>query len=207
MNKKIFSLLILISLLAFTLVACEAANGNDIPDDENTEVEITNEDDNNDIDNQDEVDEDLDEENKDDKIIVELYFPTNEYIETGDISKERFGTEKRELDYNNHIIESVYNELIRGPEDSSSLTTVLDNEIELDDSYIKDNTAYLDFNSSQLHGGSLEEAFFIDQIVGSLLSIDGIEQVQFLVDGSGSGSLMGHFIIDEPFTDLSSISE
>ena len=74
--------------------------------------------------------------------------------------------------------------------------------VTLKDAYIEDKTAYMDFKSDELHGGSLEETFFVDQIVASLLELEEVDKVQFLVDGETASSLMGHVYIEEPFDSI-----
>ena len=44
--------------------------------------------------------------------------------------------------------------------------------------------------------------FTITQIVNSLLELDNIERVQFLIDGEKAESLMGHIDISEPFESI-----
>lgn len=206
MTKKRFSLILISLLLVLSLVACETSNGDNIPDTDETEVD-GNDTNTGDNDNQNDNDNDSDNTVNDEKIIAKLYFANDEYLETGDIKLERFGVEERELTNDDNIVKSVYEELLKGPEDSDKLSTVLDKDFILLNSYIKDDTAYLDFKGDTLVGGSLEESFFIDQIVGSLVGLDNITKVQFLIDGEASGSLMGHFSIDEPFTEVSQVLE
>ncbi len=45
----------------------------------------------------------------------------------------------------------------------------------------------------------MQENFTIGQIVNSLVELDNIEKVQFLIEGEKAESLMGHFDILEPF--------
>ena len=45
----------------------------------------------------------------------------------------------------------------------------------------------------------MQESFTISQIVNSLVELDSVERVQFLIDGQKGETLMGHFEISEPF--------
>ncbi|WP_425449647.1 GerMN domain-containing protein [Dethiothermospora halolimnae] len=63
----------------------------------------------------------------------------------------------------------------------------------------RDGTAYVNFSSENLNGGSAEETLMIDSIVLSLTELKHISKVQFLIDGEIEESLMGHISIKEPF--------
>ena len=45
----------------------------------------------------------------------------------------------------------------------------------------------------------MQEDFTIAQIVNTLLELDHIDKVQFLIDGKKAETLMGHISITEPF--------
>ena len=130
---------------------------------------------------------------------VNLYFANMEYIETGNEDLKHLIPEKRLVKYGDiSLAEVVVRELIKGSQNpklgSSIPTTVKLLEVE-----VADDTAYVNFAREGLHGGSLQETFTINQIVTSLLELDNINKVQFLVDGKRAESLMGHITVLEPF--------
>lgn len=65
---------------------------------------------------------------------------------------------------------------------------------------VEGDMAIVDISSENLMGSGMEESFLIDSVVMSLTALDGIERVQFLVDGEKRDSLMGHIEIGYPLT-------
>jgi hypothetical protein len=45
----------------------------------------------------------------------------------------------------------------------------------------------------------MQETFTINQVVASLVGLESVDRVQFLLDGKKGDSLMGHYSIEEPF--------
>jgi spore germination protein GerM len=104
---------------------------------------------------------------------------------------------KREVMLGEKSIEEVLiAELQKKPEDNK-LSTGLEG-LKVLSVETKENTAYVNFSSENLYGGSLQEMSVISQVVMTLTELPGIEQVQFLVDGSVRETLMGHDVIQEP---------
>ena len=130
---------------------------------------------------------------------VTLYFANNDYIETGDENLEKLIAEKRIVKYGDlSLEETVVKELIKGPE-NDKLSTVIPPNIKLLSVEVLEETAFVNFAQENLYGGSMQEDFTLEQIVGSLIELDSVEKVQFLIDGEKAESLMGHFDISEPF--------
>lgn len=203
--KKFLSIL-LISVMVVCLSACtspqneetdtppaedQADNSKDddlaVPEDnEDNDVEAPNTD----------VDEEIEEDEKE----VNLYFSNNKYIETGNESLEKLKLEKRTIDYENMILEeAVVRELLKGPEDKVNLSSSIPENVSILEVKVVDDTAYVDFSSENLSGSSMQESFTISQIVESLLDLNTVKKVQFLIDGKKANSLMGHVEIDKPF--------
>jgi len=130
---------------------------------------------------------------------VTLYFANEEYIQTGNESLEKMIPEKRTIDIKDiSIEEAVIMELMNGPK-SDGVRTVIPASATLLSVETTDGTAFVDFSSEGMNGGSLEETYTINQIVASLVDLDTVDRVQFLVDGQLGDSLMGHYSIEEPF--------
>lgn len=135
---------------------------------------------------------------------VTLYFANNEYIETGDESIEKLGTEQRVVEYGDTSLEeSIVRELIKGPENTEKFSTEIPSSAELIGVEVADGTVFVNFAGEGMYGGSLQETFTINQIVASLLALESVERVQFLIDGKKAESLMGHYSIEEPFAEIS----
>lgn len=201
--KKIFTMFLVV-VLACSLVACSFKE--DPTSDKNDNIIEENGD--NDI--IDKVEEDDPEEKnkvveptpKTDSEEVVLYFVNKEYIDTGDESLEKLIPEKRTVEYGDISLEEVIvKELMKGPKEDS-LSTVIPTSVKLLGVEVSDGTAFVNFSQEGLFGGSMQEDFTINQIVASLLELNNIERVQFLIDGEKAESLMGHFDISEPFESI-----
>lgn len=194
----------LIIVLAFSLVACSSKEE---PTNESNDNIIEENGDNDIIDKVEE--DDAEEKNqvveptpKTDSEEVILYFANNEYINTGDESLEKLIPEKRIVEYGDISLEEVIvKELMKGPK-KDNLSTVIPTSIKLLGVEVSNGTAFVNFSQEGLFGGSMEEYFTVNQIVGSLLELNNIDRVQFLIDGEKAESLMGHFDISEPFESI-----
>jgi spore germination protein GerM len=197
--KKMFTILLII-VLTLGLVACSTTEK---PSSDN----VIKEDDSDIIDKQDENR--IEDENqvveptpKTDEEEVVLYFANKEYIDTGDESLEKLIPEKRVVEYGDISLEEVIvKELMKGPK-NDNLNTVIPSSVKLLGVEVSDGTAFVNFSQEGLFGGSMQEDFTITQIVNSLLELDSVERVQFLIDGEKAESLMGHFDISEPFESI-----
>lgn len=67
---------------------------------------------------------------------------------------------------------------------------------------VEDSTAFVDLSQEFVYkntGGTSLETMVIASIVNTLCELDGIEKVQFMVQGDPHAPFGGHFTIDEPF--------
>lgn len=155
-----------------------------------------------DIDTEDEENEVVDPTPSTDSEEVTLYFANNKYVEIGDESLEKLIGENRVVEYGSiSLEEAVVRELMNGPE-SSELSTQIPATAKLLGVEISDGTAFVNFAAEGMFGGSMQESFTINQIVKSLIELDTVDRVQFLIDGQKVESLMGHYSIQEPFEDI-----
>lgn len=185
---KKFIVIFLVIILSLSLVAC---NNTESPEDENPIEEQDNAEEND--------DEIVEPTPNTDEVEVTLYFANKEYVETGDESLEKLIAEKRTVEYGDTSLEeTVVKELIKGPE-SEELSTIIPQSINLLGIEVADGTAFVNFSQEGLYGGSMQEGFTISQIVNSLLELDSVDRVQFLIDGEKAESLMGHISIMDPF--------
>ena len=198
MRKYIVGLLILIMI--FTLAACtsEKPNKKNTKEDRPLEDNVVDDNDTNDVEDTEEDNEKEPTLEKDKEEIV-LYFSNNEYIETGNEDLDKVLPEKRTIEYNNmELEEAIVRELLKGPE-SKELSTSIPDTVELLDVKVEDKTAFVNLSEEGLNGSSLQEDLTIRQIVNSLVELDSVDKVQFLINGEESESLMGHLDITEPF--------
>lgn len=182
--------------MVFSLVACtsEKPKDEDIVEKENDIVNGDEED----IDEDDKVDIVEPTPKTDEKEVV-LYFANNEYVETGDESLEHLIPENRIVEYGDiSLEEAIVRELMKGPK-SDKLGTSIPSTVKLLGVEVSNGTAFVNFSQEGLFGGSMQESFTISQIVNSLLELDSVDKVQFLVDGEKAESLMGHIDATEPF--------
>lgn len=132
---------------------------------------------------------------------IELYFANAEYIATGDETLDKFMVSKSKLTSMPQDIYFDTLEALRTVPEAAGYSTVITDQIKVNDAYVDGDTAFVDFDSNGLNGGSLEESFLISQIVNTLIhSFENVKQVQFLVDGEAAESLMGHVDATDPFT-------
>lgn len=188
--KKIITLLMIL-VLSISLVACTTK----APVDKDPVVETPVQEP---IDNEDE-DEVVDPTPSTDSKEVNLYFVNEKYIQTGDESLEKLVSENRTIEFGNITLEeAIVKALMQGAE-KEGLRTVIPSTAKLLGVEVADGTAFVNFAQEGLFGGSMEETFTINQIVASLVELDSVDRVQFLLDGQKGESLMGHYGIEEPF--------
>lgn len=206
--KKFISI-ILIGLLAFGLVACDdiGSQKNDNEVENNIEKkesdELKDKDENTGADTKEDDDkESILPENIKKKEAI-LYFVNKEYIETGNEDLEKYIPLNMSIEVEDGAIaEAIVNALIAGPSDKYDVDNGIPEGLKLIDLNLKeDGLLYINFSSENLHGGSLQEELLIGQMVNSLLELDTIKSIQFMVNGEITESLMGHYDTSQPFTE------
>ncbi|MFW6216693.1 MAG: GerMN domain-containing protein [Desulfohalobiaceae bacterium] len=124
---------------------------------------------------------------------IELYFmrATQTSFELASESRELKGPESE--------LSELMRALLSGPRDPE-LSSVIPEDVQLLDSYIQDQVAYLDFSAelAEVSLGSESEAVLVDSLVLTALQLDDVRQVQILVEGEIIESLAGHVVIDRP---------
>lgn len=131
---------------------------------------------------------------------IALFYANDKYLTSGDESLEKFIVYEEEItSAPDEVYLHTLEKLRAAPEEGCG--TMLGDQIEFNQVYLDGDTAYVDFSSDGLSGGSLEETFLISQIVNTLVnSFTEVNQVQFLVDGEVPETLMGHVGAESPFT-------
>lgn len=87
--------------------------------------------------------------------------------------------------------------------DKANVLDVIPNGSRLNNVYIDEKTAYLDFSQEFVDnhpGGSLGEYNTIYSIVNSITEINGIESVVFLIEGKKQSTYKGHCQFDIPIS-------
>jgi len=143
-------------------------------------------------------------------VIVDLYFINSEYARTGDESLEHYLIDTRELQYEEDVNPwvDILNSLKNVDLDDCE-TAVTENVIFKDVSVSKEDSSIMIVDLGEaVSGGSMQESFFIRQIVKTIIKNGPLFQessevgkVQFQVKGEIVESLMGHFSASEPFND------
>ncbi|MDD2573034.1 MAG: GerMN domain-containing protein [Bacillota bacterium] len=129
---------------------------------------------------------------------ITLYFANNEYVQTGNENLEKMLTEKRKVTLTNKpLAQTAVEELIKGPRDEN-MGVVIPSRIKLIDVEVADDIAYVNFASSGMSGGSMEEFFLISSVIMTLTELENVESIQFLVDGKKPETLMGHIYTMDP---------
>jgi spore germination protein GerM len=185
---KKFLAILLIFALSISIVACKSNKETPVNEDPIIEEPIN------------EPNEDEGNEDEPESIEVTLYFANEDYIETGDESLEILIPERREIETREDKLgEAIVRALMEGTE-SEKAQTAIPSTSTLNGVEIIDGTAFVDFARDGMYGGSLQEGLTINQIVASLIELDSVDSVQFLIDGEIEESLMGHYIINKPLT-------
>ena len=220
--KKLSSLLV-IGILTLGLTGCDEQKLANI--DTNNESQVVEEADENEKENEKEtVKEDIEleeDEKKEDeednldkevsngsdteevkKVEATIYYNSKEYIESGDESLDKFIPVKKELEVKDgKLAEAIILALYEEPTDKD-LSTAFQAQNKFKNIKIKDGIAYVNFEADGMNGGSLQESLFIGQVVNSLLELENIKGVQFMIDDEIASDLMGHLITEEPFTEF-----
>lgn len=138
---------------------------------------------------------------------VKLYFANAEYISNGvetDTVKMMMPAYDSKLmveadDDKSDVYGDAVDALQFVPD--AKYATILTEQIDTDEVYVKNGTAYVDMDGEHLMGGILEETILINQIVFTLMdSFTEIKEVQFLVNGRTANTLMGQMDTTRPFT-------
>lgn len=128
-----------------------------------------------------------------DRVKLTLYF--------GDAQGVHLLPEEREVIRGDHTLpELVLWELIKGPR-LPDLSRTIPEGTRLLAVNVKDGVACVDFSlefQSKHWGGSTGEAFTLNSVVNSLAMIQGIDRVQFLLEGENTGSILGHADTSQP---------
>ena len=197
MKKYIVILLILV--LGITIVGCSQSEEPEVIREEENVTANDNENKAGEENNIEKTKEENDSSPDNTEREVTLYFINEEYIITGDESLEKIIPQKVTIEREDiPLEEAIVRKLMESP-DSDGLSTSIPETVELLEVEVSDGTAFVNFAQEGLYGGSLQESFTITQIVNSLLELDNVDRVQFLVDGAKTESLMGHLIILDPF--------
>lgn len=127
-----------------------------------------------------------------------VYYPNPEYIKTGNDQVKRVIPVERGIKKGNiaQQVKSAMDNLSVPPKGGE---TALKN-LKVLGTRVNGDTAYVNFSSDQLYGGSLEETLLIEQVVRTLTGLPGIKRVQFLIDGELGETLMGHYGIESALT-------
>ena len=115
---------------------------------------------------------------------ITLYFANKKYTESGDETLEKMISETR---------------TVEDKDDNNELSNVIPSTAKLLDVEVLMGTAIVDLASEGLGGGSMQEYFTLNQIIASLLELEYVDRVKFLVDGEETDSLMGHYDIEDTF--------
>ncbi len=125
--------------------------------------------------------------------IIVLYFPDKDAINLVR------STRKVPL-VDNSVEKTVVHELIKGP-DSAGLITTIPAETKVVSVETKDGICFVNLSSefvSKHSDGSVAETFTLYSIVNSLTELDGINSVQFLIEGK-KAEVLKHMLLDRPY--------
>lgn len=132
---------------------------------------------------------------------VILNYANNEYINTGNESLPKLLQVKTNI---KGTADTIYLNTILALQTTpqgDQYGTLVRKEITVKKVRLDKGIAYVDLAKENLNGSSLQESFFIDQIVNTLMdSFKEVKGVQFLVEGQTVESLMGHIDTTKPLS-------
>ncbi|MDP3044010.1 MAG: GerMN domain-containing protein [Bacillota bacterium] len=127
------------------------------------------------------------------KVNVTLYFPDDQAM--------YLVPEQREVEKRSETLEElVLRELVKGPAEADHGRAVPE-EAKVISVNVVEGVAYENFSKelrTKHWGGSTGETMTIYAIVNSLTALDGIEKVQFLLEGEKMDTLAGHYDTSKP---------
>ena len=110
-------------------------------------------------------------------------------------------TEEREVMKQGETMEEVViRELIKGPQEPGNMRTIPE-EARLISVEVVDGVAYVNFSKefkTKHWGGTAGESHTLYSVVNSVTELEGIEKVQFLLEGDTMDSLGGHMDTSQP---------
>ena len=128
----------------------------------------------------------------DSTVEVVLYFTDEEF--TGLVA------EKRLIKKSNNLLESVLQELLRGPQLSSHYSPFPEST-RLNGVFTESGIVYVDLShemKDKQSGGTTQELLSIFSIVDTLTSLPDVKRIKILIDGKEETTLCGHIDISEP---------
>jgi len=180
---KKFMLLVLALLLVFC-VSCTKDTGNEIPDDKTNDVVAT--------DTNDKTDETDTTDETEDTSEITLYY--------SDKDARGLCAETRQIP-SDKTEDALYvvTELLKGTK-SENLVNTIPSNTKVNSCAVSDKTCTLDLSSDFISKqGTANEQLAIYSVVNTLCSLDGVDEVQFLIDGQ-KVMIFGSYIFDEPFS-------
>ena len=208
MNMKKFGQFFIILLVALSLLACdksgtdqtvEAQNKNVVQENSGQTMKENASEEENAKEASNLVE---DKEVQAEKLEGSLYYPSKDYIATGDEGNKYIQVPVTlEASSKEDLAKEAQALLEKEATDDQGENFVKPGQIK--SISLKDGIAYVDLAKDQFtSGGSLDEEVFLGQVVKTLTSFKDIEGVQFLVDGQEAESLLGHYDLSQVFTDF-----
>jgi germination protein M len=108
--------------------------------------------------------------------------------------------EKRLIEKHHNVLESVLQELLRGPKLSSHYNP-LPESTRLNGVFTESGIVYVDLSHEMKDGqsgGTTQELLSIFSIVDTLTSLPDVKRIKILIDGKEETTLCGHIDISEP---------
>lgn len=208
MNMKKFGQFFIILLVALSLLACdksgtdqtvEAQNKNVVQENAGQPMKENASEEENAKEASNLVE---DKEAQGEKLEGSLYYPSKDYIATGDEGNKYIQVPVTlEISSKEDLAKEAKALLEKEPGDDQGENFVKPGQIK--SISLKDGIAYVDLAKDQFtSGGSLDEEVFLGQVVKTLTSFKDVKGVQFLVDGQEAESLLGHYDLSQVFTDF-----
>lgn len=132
------------------------------------------------------------------KVILTLYFADRSATKL--VAEKRFIPKSSVKDIND-MAEAALKELFKGPI-SGNLTAPFPKDVKVPTVKVEKNIAVVDFSKEFVKkhpGGSTGEILTVYSIVNTLTAINGINKVQFTIEGKKAPEFKGHLDFGKPF--------
>lgn len=127
--------------------------------------------------------------------VLTVYYPSRKYIESGNESIPMILPKKVRV--NAQTVTAAISLLQQLPNDPD-MAPAIRKDLKILDIHVDKKIAYVNFSADNLFGGSLEEMLLVQSVVKTLNGIQGVQKIQFLVDGEIRETLMGHIETSDP---------
>lgn len=138
-------------------------------------------------------------EKSEEEIRIKLFYPTESYIVDGIEDKKMDFIEKSVTGTVEETIREIPALLANSPDKEGLENFITEDTVRQVE--FKDGVVTVDLNGAESPKGSQSEEVVLNQIIRSMLSVEGVKGVAFTVDGEPAESFGGHYDLTKTYTE------